>query len=1130
MLFRSTFSGASVMNADLTGWKVGKVVSLVSTFNGAAKFTGTGVDTWNVTEAKSMSGTFTATTSLTTCNKRKIADAWKSSTVFVATTYDTDWAADTCLVCVKGKFLETSSTGQWCGECEPGTYTATNNQPSCVGIACAAGKYGPASQTTSSMPSSLTGWCGDCGAGTFTVLTGQSVCSTKATTSCTSGKGYNEGTTSANDASCANCAAAKYSNTDDALPCKPHSTPSCPAGQGVSAGTTSADASCASCENGKYSVTADSSPCTDNSCAAGKYLSSAADQAQTCSSTCVPGKYKDGGCIDCKPGTYQTGINQLSCSGSECAAGTFGPAAQSSLSSCVTQLSECSAPCAACSKGRYAAIQGQTTCKLHSTAECGAGLGYTAGSPTADDASCETCKLGHTYNTGTNTDSCIPVTVASCPAGESFTNATLSADAYCSFGPYFIRDAAGAAAGHGADLGGTKCLNGSPDRDFKFTFTTVGACANKCAKSRTCLFFLIADEGYPATRNRSCIGCTVAPTNNFSFYRYNGSTTYQMGIPNTASTTSPSPSSVPASLKKEMDAAQAAADNLNKNNGSTTTAEATLQRTQLINMIGTLVSASGATAGDLATASAEEKQQVIGVAVEALSSAVTNASQLGGPRGGSEIALVLSNMTDLADSIGVTFDAKMTGQIVDTISAVLDVRGATPPDAAIDMIDQVIRTIAANNHAEVITAKSDRVALMSTTSSQSPLLSQGSGWLSAFGGGEIVEAVEWQDEVDQMTEPGALLALDQPVQVQVHLGGTEAAGGGDTAAATAGAATTTTLAQFSGGRNPYWPSPYSSSDIVSLSISVSSRWKQRQSPVSQNEGSGRRRLGHRRSLDVDEGDSGKINVTFETSTPLWTWWGDNRSAINGTASTPPEGAVAYQTEDVCGNKVTHKAKTARFSATDNAQVWWVWCAWWNKEDRGWHTEGCTIADLSMKEGSLGDLAARGSRSGTRREAVVLCECLMDRPINNTAAFTGSFGIIKEDTEEDQFKRLEDKKGDAGTLIGYVFNRIGESFNINLTPFEVIPSAMYLCFVPLAVYLLALVHLQLRASFRWYPGYTEYHRRQDSSSSHRTSTSSERAHSTFSSTKNSRLHRTSTEKVRTTQPRRWVGRWCGVAGG
>jgi hypothetical protein len=93
-----TFLGAGEMNADLSGWKVAKVVTLYKTFFYASKFTGTGLSAWDVAKVGSMGSTFTSTTSLTSCNKRKIADAWKSSSVFVATTYDEDWAADTCTV------------------------------------------------------------------------------------------------------------------------------------------------------------------------------------------------------------------------------------------------------------------------------------------------------------------------------------------------------------------------------------------------------------------------------------------------------------------------------------------------------------------------------------------------------------------------------------------------------------------------------------------------------------------------------------------------------------------------------------------------------------------------------------------------------------------------------------------------------------------------------------------------------------------------------------------------------------------------------------------------------------------------------------------------------------------------
>ena len=92
-----TFREASEMNVDLTGWKVGKVTSLEDTFNSASKFPGTGLDSWDVAKVTTMFETF-FDNGLSSCNKRKIADAWKSSAVFVATTYDTDWTADTCTV------------------------------------------------------------------------------------------------------------------------------------------------------------------------------------------------------------------------------------------------------------------------------------------------------------------------------------------------------------------------------------------------------------------------------------------------------------------------------------------------------------------------------------------------------------------------------------------------------------------------------------------------------------------------------------------------------------------------------------------------------------------------------------------------------------------------------------------------------------------------------------------------------------------------------------------------------------------------------------------------------------------------------------------------------------------------
>ena len=93
-----TFRNAVEMNTDLSKWSVGKATSMQNTFNGASKFAGVGLDAWDVSKVNDMTATFNGATALTSCSKRKIADAWKSNSVFTATTYDTDWVADACPV------------------------------------------------------------------------------------------------------------------------------------------------------------------------------------------------------------------------------------------------------------------------------------------------------------------------------------------------------------------------------------------------------------------------------------------------------------------------------------------------------------------------------------------------------------------------------------------------------------------------------------------------------------------------------------------------------------------------------------------------------------------------------------------------------------------------------------------------------------------------------------------------------------------------------------------------------------------------------------------------------------------------------------------------------------------------
>ena len=96
-----TFMNAWEMNADLSGWNVANVKNFLKTFNGAKKFTGTGVDMWSASAATNMEQMFQNTEALTSCNKRKIADAWAGNLAFKATTYTAKWTADACPIVVR---------------------------------------------------------------------------------------------------------------------------------------------------------------------------------------------------------------------------------------------------------------------------------------------------------------------------------------------------------------------------------------------------------------------------------------------------------------------------------------------------------------------------------------------------------------------------------------------------------------------------------------------------------------------------------------------------------------------------------------------------------------------------------------------------------------------------------------------------------------------------------------------------------------------------------------------------------------------------------------------------------------------------------------------------------------------
>ena len=94
----STFYGALAFNSDLSAWNTSSVTDMGYTFDGATSFTGTGVDLWNINKVKDMRLIFGDADALTSCNKRKIADAWKSNAAAGPSVDFPAWDADKCPV------------------------------------------------------------------------------------------------------------------------------------------------------------------------------------------------------------------------------------------------------------------------------------------------------------------------------------------------------------------------------------------------------------------------------------------------------------------------------------------------------------------------------------------------------------------------------------------------------------------------------------------------------------------------------------------------------------------------------------------------------------------------------------------------------------------------------------------------------------------------------------------------------------------------------------------------------------------------------------------------------------------------------------------------------------------------
>ena len=88
------FKGATKFDENLAAWTTTDLAYVQLMFSSASAFTGQGVASFNVGKVTNFNDAFTGAVGLTSCNKKRIDDAWRSNTVFKAS--DFGWTSDRC--------------------------------------------------------------------------------------------------------------------------------------------------------------------------------------------------------------------------------------------------------------------------------------------------------------------------------------------------------------------------------------------------------------------------------------------------------------------------------------------------------------------------------------------------------------------------------------------------------------------------------------------------------------------------------------------------------------------------------------------------------------------------------------------------------------------------------------------------------------------------------------------------------------------------------------------------------------------------------------------------------------------------------------------------------------------------
>ena len=330
-----------------------------------------------------------------------------------------------CTACAKG----TSSTGNSCQDCGPGTFSNITASTYCA--TCPAGKYSAATAATS---------CTGCLANAY------SADGSIAITNCTCNVGY----TGADGETCQACVAGTYKPTHGSGSCSLCSQGTYSTETGETSGAT-----CTSCPESSWSQ-AGSDDIADCICKAGY----SASGGQGCSA-CQAGTFKDvngsAPCSLCPQGKYSTGTAETS--DTTCSAcpqpHTYSGAGSSTVTNCTCNLGHTGpdgGPCTPCVAGKYKDVNGSVACSLCEAGKYSTGTASTcalcpedtlsiAGSPALtncicnlgytgpDGGACEPCAAG-SYKDVNGSQAC-----ALCPDGTYSTGVGQVSDATCSLCP-----------------------------------------------------------------------------------------------------------------------------------------------------------------------------------------------------------------------------------------------------------------------------------------------------------------------------------------------------------------------------------------------------------------------------------------------------------------------------------------------------------------------------------------------------------------------------------------------------------------------------------------------------------------------------------------------------------------------